>query len=165
MSGLGKPFTMGLVLLLGTLSGHCGESASTAATAVARSDLSASRQHTAGASGHMDRDSRDHSNTETATRSTARKEAPTVPRDLRNLRTERAGDTNIGPLYFSPKCKKHMHRLYHNTRDCTIPACCSQAHAIQQNKNRKTRKKKKTPLNKERTVWVQPSPCELPSMQ
>uniref|UniRef100_A0A2K5CKB4 ALK and LTK ligand 2 n=1 Tax=Aotus nancymaae TaxID=37293 RepID=A0A2K5CKB4_AOTNA len=28
-----------------------------------------------------------------------------------------------GPLYFSPKCSKHFHRLYHNTRDCTIPMC------------------------------------------
>lgn len=28
-----------------------------------------------------------------------------------------------GPLYFSPKCSKHFHRLYHNTRDCTVPAC------------------------------------------
>ncbi|XP_053489788.1 ALK and LTK ligand 2b isoform X1 [Ictalurus furcatus] len=28
-----------------------------------------------------------------------------------------------GPLYFSPKCSKHFYRLYHNTRDCTIPAC------------------------------------------
>lgn len=28
-----------------------------------------------------------------------------------------------GPLYFSPKCRKHVYRLYHNTRDCTIPAC------------------------------------------
>ncbi|XP_066478787.1 ALK and LTK ligand 2 [Tiliqua scincoides] len=27
-----------------------------------------------------------------------------------------------GPLYFGPKCTKHFHRLYHNTRDCTIPA-------------------------------------------
>ncbi|KAM7375577.1 hypothetical protein PAMA_014605 [Pampus argenteus] len=27
-----------------------------------------------------------------------------------------------GPLYFNPKCKKHFNRLYHNTRDCTIPA-------------------------------------------
>ncbi|XP_037618068.1 ALK and LTK ligand 2 [Sebastes umbrosus] len=27
-----------------------------------------------------------------------------------------------GPLYFNPKCRKHFHRLYHNTRDCTIPA-------------------------------------------
>ena len=28
-----------------------------------------------------------------------------------------------GPLYFSPKCRKHVYRLYHHTRDCTIPAC------------------------------------------
>uniref|UniRef100_A0A671QY36 ALK and LTK ligand 2b n=1 Tax=Sinocyclocheilus anshuiensis TaxID=1608454 RepID=A0A671QY36_9TELE len=27
-----------------------------------------------------------------------------------------------GPLYFSPKCSKHFYKLYHNTRDCTIPA-------------------------------------------
>ncbi|XP_026157180.1 ALK and LTK ligand 2b isoform X2 [Mastacembelus armatus] len=27
-----------------------------------------------------------------------------------------------GPLYFNPKCRKHFHRLYHTTRDCTIPA-------------------------------------------
>ncbi|XP_070786406.1 ALK and LTK ligand 2b [Enoplosus armatus] len=27
-----------------------------------------------------------------------------------------------GPLYFNPKCRKHFHRLYHNTRECTIPA-------------------------------------------
>ncbi|XP_030609119.1 ALK and LTK ligand 2-like [Archocentrus centrarchus] len=27
-----------------------------------------------------------------------------------------------GPLYFSPKCKKQFHRLYHKTRDCTDPA-------------------------------------------
>ena len=28
-----------------------------------------------------------------------------------------------GPLYFSPKCRKHVYKLYHHTRDCTIPAC------------------------------------------
>ncbi|XP_041834821.1 ALK and LTK ligand 2 [Melanotaenia boesemani] len=26
-----------------------------------------------------------------------------------------------GPLYFSPKCEKQFHRLYYNTRDCTVP--------------------------------------------
>uniref|UniRef100_A0A3B4TPJ2 ALK and LTK ligand 2a n=1 Tax=Seriola dumerili TaxID=41447 RepID=A0A3B4TPJ2_SERDU len=26
-----------------------------------------------------------------------------------------------GPLYFNPKCRKHFNRLYHNTRDCTVP--------------------------------------------
>lgn len=28
-----------------------------------------------------------------------------------------------GPLYFSPKCRKNVYRVYHHTRDCTIPAC------------------------------------------
>lgn len=27
-----------------------------------------------------------------------------------------------GPLYFSPKCRRQFHRLYHNTRECTVPA-------------------------------------------
>lgn len=27
-----------------------------------------------------------------------------------------------GPLYFDPKCRKQFHRLYNNTRDCTVPA-------------------------------------------
>ncbi|KAL1250265.1 hypothetical protein QQF64_021270 [Cirrhinus molitorella] len=62
-----------------------------------------------------------------------------VPRDIHRLKTE-TGETILkifprdlrkkekviriltGPLYFSPKCRKHVYRLYHNTRDCTIPA-------------------------------------------
>lgn len=28
-----------------------------------------------------------------------------------------------GPLYFGSKCRKHVYRVYHHTRDCTIPAC------------------------------------------
>ncbi|XP_061610141.1 ALK and LTK ligand 2a-like isoform X2 [Phyllopteryx taeniolatus] len=27
-----------------------------------------------------------------------------------------------GPLYFSPKCWKHVYHVYYQTRDCTIPA-------------------------------------------
>ncbi|KAJ7338816.1 hypothetical protein JRQ81_012718 [Phrynocephalus forsythii] len=27
-----------------------------------------------------------------------------------------------GPVTFSAECSKHFHRLYHNTRDCSIPA-------------------------------------------
>ncbi|RXM27140.1 Protein FAM150B [Acipenser ruthenus] len=42
------------------------------------------------------------------------------PRDLRTK--EKFLNHLTGPLYFSPKCTKHFHRLYHNTRDCTIPA-------------------------------------------
>ncbi|XP_051948097.1 ALK and LTK ligand 2a-like isoform X2 [Xyrauchen texanus] len=43
------------------------------------------------------------------------------PRDLR--KKEKIIKHLTGPLYFSPKCRKHVYRLYHNTRDCTIPAC------------------------------------------
>ncbi|XP_053139490.1 ALK and LTK ligand 2 [Hemicordylus capensis] len=43
-----------------------------------------------------------------------------VPRDLRMK--DKFLTHLTGPLYFGPKCTKHFHRLYHNTRDCTIPA-------------------------------------------
>ncbi|GLD67972.1 NHS-like protein 1 isoform X3 [Lates japonicus] len=33
-----------------------------------------------------------------------------------------SADDLQGPLYFNPKCRKHFNRLYHNTRDCTVPA-------------------------------------------
>ncbi|XP_006007402.1 ALK and LTK ligand 2b [Latimeria chalumnae] len=46
--------------------------------------------------------------------------AEIVPRDLRMK--DKFIKHLTGPLYFSPKCSKHFHRLYHNTRDCTIPA-------------------------------------------
>ncbi|XP_057678123.1 ALK and LTK ligand 2a-like [Corythoichthys intestinalis] len=26
-----------------------------------------------------------------------------------------------GPLFFSPKCRRHVYHVYHHTRDCTIP--------------------------------------------
>ena len=43
-------------------------------------------------------------------------------------RTEGLGFQNLffislGPLNFSPKCRKHVYRLYHSTRDCTTPTC------------------------------------------
>uniref|UniRef100_A0A9J8BE37 ALK and LTK ligand 2a n=1 Tax=Cyprinus carpio carpio TaxID=630221 RepID=A0A9J8BE37_CYPCA len=41
------------------------------------------------------------------------------PRDLR--KKEKVIKIFTGPLYFSPKCRKYVYRLYHNTRDCTIP--------------------------------------------
>eukprot|EP00062_Callorhinchus_milii_P009339 gi/632953048/ref/XP_007892194.1/ PREDICTED: protein FAM150B [Callorhinchus milii] len=44
-----------------------------------------------------------------------------VPRDLRKMKDKFLKHLT-GPLYFSPKCSKHFHRLYHNTRDCNIPA-------------------------------------------
>ncbi|XP_076780090.1 ALK and LTK ligand 1 [Arvicanthis niloticus] len=27
-----------------------------------------------------------------------------------------------GPVTFSAECRRHFHRLYHNTRDCSMPA-------------------------------------------
>ncbi|XP_062379158.1 ALK and LTK ligand 2b [Sardina pilchardus] len=42
------------------------------------------------------------------------------PRDLRQK--DKLLKHLTGPLYFSPKCSKLFYRLYHNTRDCTIPA-------------------------------------------
>ncbi|XP_042186194.1 ALK and LTK ligand 2-like [Oncorhynchus tshawytscha] len=42
------------------------------------------------------------------------------PRDLRQK--EKFLKHLTGPLYFNPRCRKHFYRLYHNTRDCTIPA-------------------------------------------
>uniref|UniRef100_A0A4W4GAY3 ALK and LTK ligand 2b n=1 Tax=Electrophorus electricus TaxID=8005 RepID=A0A4W4GAY3_ELEEL len=42
------------------------------------------------------------------------------PRDLRQK--DKFLQHLTGPLYFSPKCSKRFYRLYHNTRDCTIPA-------------------------------------------
>lgn len=31
--------------------------------------------------------------------------------------------SQTGPVTFSSECSKHFHRLYHNTRDCSTPAC------------------------------------------
>ncbi|XP_013927256.1 PREDICTED: protein FAM150B [Thamnophis sirtalis] len=42
------------------------------------------------------------------------------PRDLRMK--DKFLNHLTGHLYFGPKCTKHFHRLYHHTRDCTIPA-------------------------------------------
>ncbi|KAL0620046.1 ALK and LTK ligand 2 [Plecturocebus cupreus] len=43
-----------------------------------------------------------------------------VPRDL--SMKDKFLKHLTGPLYFSPKCTRHLYRVYHNTRDCTIPA-------------------------------------------
>ncbi|KAM6221082.1 ALK and LTK ligand 2 [Rhynchocyon petersi] len=42
-----------------------------------------------------------------------------VPRDLRIK--DKFLKHHTGPIYFSPKCRKHFFRLFHRTRDCTIP--------------------------------------------
>ncbi|KAM8726047.1 ALK and LTK ligand 2-like [Acanthopagrus latus] len=136
MSGLRKHFNMGLVLLMCALTGHCGESAPSTATPAAAAGRDFRRiveivkqvEESRGRHG------------------AARTEPPSVPRamsapvearDLRNLKTDREEKAVVvppsrkkekflkhitGPLYFSPKCRKHVYRLYHHTRDCTIPA-------------------------------------------
>uniref|UniRef100_A0A8D2BC64 ALK and LTK ligand 1 n=1 Tax=Sciurus vulgaris TaxID=55149 RepID=A0A8D2BC64_SCIVU len=42
------------------------------------------------------------------------------PRDL-NLK-DKFIKHFTGPITFSAECSKHFHRLYHNTRDCSVPA-------------------------------------------
>ncbi|KAK2843287.1 hypothetical protein Q7C36_011502 [Tachysurus vachellii] len=73
-----------------------------------------------------------------------------IPRDLRQK--EKFLKHLTGPLYFSPKCSKRFYRLYHNTRDCTIPAyyrrCAQLLRSV--SKPRKTvnfRLKKKKKMN------------------
>ncbi|CAB1340105.1 unnamed protein product, partial [Coregonus sp. 'balchen'] len=120
MSGLCKPVVMGLMLLICTTTNHCEESAPAAAPTVAKNDKSLLRW-IVDIVKHVE-ESRGENGTNAALQSTSRRESPVEPkRDLRNLKTD-SGDQIIGPLYFSPKCRKHVYRLYHNTRDCTIPA-------------------------------------------
>lgn len=44
-----------------------------------------------------------------------------VPRDV-NLK-DKFIKHFTGPVKFSSECRTHFHRLYHNTRDCSRPAC------------------------------------------
>ncbi|XP_046877926.1 ALK and LTK ligand 2-like [Hypomesus transpacificus] len=138
MSGQPKFVIMGLVLLICTTTLQWAEStpAATAPTE-ARDDKSLLRQ-IVDIVKHVE-DRRGERSAETASQSTSRKESPGEPRESRNHKSE-SGDQIIeifprdlrkkekflkhltGPLYFSPKCRKHVYRLYHNTRDCTIPA-------------------------------------------
>lgn len=138
MSELCKPGIIGLVLLICTTTGQWAQSAPVpTAPPVARDDKSMFRRIVEIVR-HVE-ERRSERSAETASQSTSRKESPGEPRDLRNLKSD-SGDQVIeifprdlrkkekfiqhltGPLYFSPKCRKHVYRLYHNTRDCIIPA-------------------------------------------
>ncbi|KAM3602277.1 uncharacterized protein V6R79_001237 [Siganus canaliculatus] len=143
MSGLRKHFNMGLVLLMCTLTGHCSESAPSAAPVEAASapnkDAQQDLRRIVEIVIHVEAN-RGRPNSRTEAPETTRTRSTSVEtRDLRNLRTERGEKTVVvfprdlrkkekflkhitGPLYFSPKCRKHVYRLYHHTRDCTIPA-------------------------------------------
>ncbi|XP_035534828.1 ALK and LTK ligand 2-like [Morone saxatilis] len=155
MSGLRKHFSMGLVLLMCTLTGHCNESAPSAAPAwtTTTTALTAAAAGGGGGGEGGGRDAQQHSRRlieimkhieHSRGHHSAKTEAPLTlwarsSLDLRNLKTDR-GDHIVavfprdlrnkekflkyltGPLYFSPKCRKHAYRLYNHTRDCTIPA-------------------------------------------
>ncbi|XP_063113947.1 ALK and LTK ligand 1 [Cavia porcellus] len=50
----------------------------------------------------------------------ASRSAEIFPRDL-NLK-DKFIKHFTGPVTFSAECSKHFHRVYHNTRDCSMPA-------------------------------------------
>ncbi|XP_044026261.1 ALK and LTK ligand 2-like [Siniperca chuatsi] len=137
MSGLRKHFSMGLVLLMCTLTGHCSESAPSAAPAAAAaagSDAQQDLRRMVEIVKHVEESRGRH-----GAKTERERSSPVEPRDLRNVKTDRGEQVVVvfprdlrnkqkflkhitGPLYFSPKCRKHVYKLYHHTRDCTIPA-------------------------------------------
>ncbi|XP_078131107.1 aLK and LTK ligand 2a [Sander vitreus] len=141
MSGLRKHVTMRLVLLICTLTGHCSVSAPSAAPAPAAAGRDAQQDlmRMVEIVKYVEESRGRHSAKTEAPLTSRSRSSPVEPKDLRNLKTDR-GDQTVavfprdlrkkekflkhitGPLYFSPKCRKHVYRLYHHTRDCTIPA-------------------------------------------
>ncbi|XP_076612859.1 aLK and LTK ligand 2a [Chaetodon auriga] len=141
MSGLRRHFSMGLVLLMCALTSHYGESAPSAAPAAAAGGRDAQQdlRRIVEIMKHVE-ESRGRHSVKTDAPSTSRARTSAVePTDLRNSKTSRGERAVVvfprdlrkkekflkhitGPLYFSPKCRKHVYRLYHHTRDCTIPA-------------------------------------------
>ncbi|XP_069370884.1 aLK and LTK ligand 2a [Paralichthys olivaceus] len=142
MNGLRKHLTMGLLLVMCTLTGHCGRSApsmaarsATASGGEARLDL----RRMVEVMKHVE-ESRSRHSAKTESPLTSRAHtSPVEPKDLRNLKTDRGAQAVVvfprdlrkkekflkhitGPLYFSPKCRKQVYRVYHHTRECTIPA-------------------------------------------
>ncbi|XP_013867013.1 aLK and LTK ligand 2a [Austrofundulus limnaeus] len=143
MNGQRRPVFTGLLVLMCALSEHRGQSAPTAAPArpAGGDALRSLARRMVEVVRHVDGGRGRHS---------ARTEAPVVTsragswsssvelRDLRS-RTERGGPVVVsstrdpkkkekilkyftGPLVFSSKCRIKAYRLYHHTRDCTIPA-------------------------------------------
>ncbi|XP_028840105.1 ALK and LTK ligand 2b [Denticeps clupeoides] len=124
MRALRAPVLAGVLLLLLT-AGHCGPTGSREG----RSLLEAFVDRARAAKGHQAEDGdakRQDYSVETKEVNEVNKSQRSdqvlevFPRDL--SQKERFLTHLTGPLYFSPKCSKHFYRLYHNTRDCTIPA-------------------------------------------
>lgn len=98
MSGARKYVNMGLVLLMCTLTGHCGESAPSAAPAAAAGgsrDAQMDWRRVVEMVKHVE-DSRSRHSPRTDAPATSRTRSSTAePRDLRSLRTEKA-EKNVG---------------------------------------------------------------------
>ncbi|XP_034555666.1 ALK and LTK ligand 2-like [Notolabrus celidotus] len=143
MSGLRGHFRMGLVLLMCTLTGHCSESAPSAmppASTAASKDKQQDLRRIVEIVKHVEENRGGHAGkVEAALTTTVTRSSLVEPKDLHSLKTDRGDQVVVvyprdlrkkerllkhitGPLYFSPKCRKHVYRLYHHTRDCTIPA-------------------------------------------
>ncbi|XP_056150136.1 ALK and LTK ligand 2b-like [Lampris incognitus] len=136
MSGLRRHDIMALVLFIYTFTGRCSESAPTPAASVCRDGRAPWR---IADTVKRAEESRRVVRAQTSSPSTPPKDSLAEQRDLRSLKTER-GDQVIeifprdlrkkekflqhltGPLYFGPKCRRQVYRLYHQTRDCSIPA-------------------------------------------
>ncbi|XP_069014818.1 aLK and LTK ligand 2a [Embiotoca jacksoni] len=142
MSGLRNHLIMGLVLLMWALTDHCSESAPSTAPAVAaaaggdaQQDLRRMVEIVKHVEGNRGRHG--HSAKSEAPSTSRARTSPKEKKDFRNLKTDRGNQVVdvfprdvkgkfliylTGPLYFSPKCRKNAYRVYHHTRDCTIPA-------------------------------------------
>lgn len=140
MSGPRKHFAMGLVLLLCALTGRsvCAPSAASPTGHAQQKEEKEDYRRLVEAVRHVDA-SRGWSSTRIDVPLSSRSRVSALEaRDLRSPRTDKGVQGTVfprnlkkkgkflqhitGPLYFSHKCRKHVYRLYHQTRDCTIPA-------------------------------------------
>ncbi|XP_028295739.1 aLK and LTK ligand 2a [Gouania willdenowi] len=139
-------FAVGLVLLLFMLTGHCSHCAPSPAPAVdvevdvdveGGVDVKVDVRRMVELVKHVEK-SRGHHGVKTPALGASRQRT-VEQKQLRTVKTERGTQAAVGfprdlrkkekflvyltgPLYFSPKCRKNAYRLYHHTRDCTIPA-------------------------------------------
>lgn len=134
MSAMRTPVLIGLLLLIFT-AGYCKQSAVPTGVRDGRSLLELIMDKVRVAREHQKEDSESsmHHASRKQDYSIETKEVNEVnksqhneqilevfPRDLRQK--DKLLKHLTGPLYISPRCSKLFYRLYHNTRDCTIPA-------------------------------------------
>ncbi|KAM6915131.1 aLK and LTK ligand 2a [Xenentodon cancila] len=142
MTGPRRSVIIGLVILMCTMTEHCSESAPSTGPTARATAVGGNAQRDLRRMAEIVRhvESRGRNGVKTEAPFTPRGESSSVEqRDTRN-RTEKGNHAVAvvcpsqlrmkekfiihltGPLYFSPKCRKNVYRLYHHTRDCTIPA-------------------------------------------